>query len=467
MYTLLVTKGPDAGVSYPIKTGKVSVGRAPDMGLILTDPSVRPRHFLVTFEEGGWKAITYEPDASILIDRRWEHPVTKERGARIFVGDTQLLLFAGPVDLQTALSVSEGLDIDPETLRDDALTTVGNEAFQFRHDMKGKAARVNDRSKYRPSNPPPGGQPQQPQRPSQPQAPMNPQMPRGVMNTGGSQMHAVPIAATIEQGRRAPAPGMPGMPGQSPPPQRNAWGETPGAIPQNRALAKGQMISLTDTAIGAMPSSSRDLWVLYEKDGPFASELRILATRLEELKSTFGYKSFLITSVGDGEGKTVISSNLALVMSEDSERKIALVDANFRSPRAADLFNLDKSRGILSAISGERPLSECVARVLGRNLIVLNAGGEHNNPSAVLSDPRFKTLLNELSQAIDFMIIDTPSAVPFADVPLLTQHVDAVFMVVAADVTNRSKLDKALDTIGRNRVVGTIFVNAPDKKKKK
>jgi capsular exopolysaccharide synthesis family protein len=198
--------------------------------------------------------------------------------------------------------------------------------------------------------------------------------------------------------------------------------------------------------------------VLYEKDGRFAAELRILATRMEELKSTFGYKSVLITSVNDGDGKTVTAANLALVMSEDPERRIALVDANFRNPRAADLFQLDKSRGLLAAISGQRKLSECVARVLGRNLIVLHAG-ESKNPSLVLSDPRFKTLLAELSQAVDFMIIDAPSAVGHADVPLLAQHADAVFMVVAAHRTQRIKLDKALDTIGRSRVVGSIFVD--------
>jgi capsular exopolysaccharide synthesis family protein len=219
------------------------------------------------------------------------------------------------------------------------------------------------------------------------------------------------------------------------------------------------MISLTDTAVGALPSQSRDLWVLYDKDGAFAAELRILATRMEELKSTFGYKTFLLTSVDDGDGKSVSAANLALVMSEDPERKIALIDANFRTPRAAELFNLDKSRGLLSAISGQRPLSECVARVLGRNLVVLHAGGEHKNPSSILSDPRFKTLLQELSTAVDFMVIDAPSVLGHADVPLLAQHADAVFMVVRSHKTERAKLDKALDIVGRTRVVGSIFVD--------
>ena len=108
-----------------------------------------------------------------------------------------------------------------------------------------------------------------------------------------------------------------------------------------------------------------------------------------------------------------------------------------------------------------------VARVTARNLIVLPAGGLHNNPAQVLSDPKFKTLLSELSQAVDFMFVDAPSAVGSADVPLLAQHVDAVFMVVGANGTKAGQLDKAIETIGRSRVVGTVFINPACKKNKK
>jgi capsular exopolysaccharide synthesis family protein len=277
--------------------------------------------------------------------------------------------------------------------------------------------------------------------------------------SGKAGMMAIP--STIDAGRKVD------VQGEAPKSARATW-KSPSSDPANRAIAKaGQMISLTDTAISAMPSDSRDLTVLYHKDGAFASELRILATRMEDLRARLGYKSFLITSAGDGHGKTVIASNLALVMSEDSERKVALIDANFRNPRAADLFNLDKKRSLQAALAGDHPLASCVARVLGRNLIVMPAGSEHKNPASILSSPKFKTLIAELYQSVDFLIIDAPSAIPYADVPLLAQHVDSVFMVAAAWRTNRAKLDKALDTIGRQRVAGTVFLNRIKKDKKK
>lgn len=416
--------------------------------------------------DGGWQAVTYDDDATIIIDRRWEHPVTRERGARIFVGDSQLLLFAGnSVDIQTAKAVSEGLDMDAETLRDEALTTVGSESVEFRHDMKGKASRVVDdknRSRGRRSA-------RRSRDPGESATLADGSGTSGVLSGNAGMMR---LPATLEQGRQSKRHSHPSSPAGGTRSTRPTWDSAPNSAPpvvnhrNSKSLALAQSISLTDTSVAAMPSQSRDLWVLYEKDGPFASELRILATRLEDLKGTFGYKTFLFTSVNRGEGKTVVSNNLSLVMSEDTERKIALVDTNFRNPRAGTLFNLDNSRGLISAISGESTLSECVAKVVGRNLVVLNAGGEHRNPAQVLSDPRFKTLMSELSQTVDFLIVDAPSALPFADVPLLAQHVDAVFLVVGADVTKSGDLNKAIETIGRNRVVGTVFVDVTKKRKR-
>lgn len=466
MYTLLVTEGPDRGLRHQISGSSVSVGQADACDVVLTDRAVKPRHFSVLFEAGGWKAVTYQKDASIIIDRRWRHPQSGKAGARIFVGDSQLLLFPGLIDLKTALMGGEGLDFDADTLRDDAVNQVRDRAMRFRADMTGKAQPVNDRRGGGGRGGRGGG--------GRKPVPETMGQQKSQVFSGKAGMMRLP--ETIEQGRRSQAPR-----GQAPRSARASWNPPSGGgghgsgggsaggqpIPQNRALVKGQMISLTDTAISAMPSESKDLAVLHDKDGPFASELRILATRVDGLKNRLGYKSFLVSSAGDGHGKTVVASNLALVMSEDSERKVALVDANFRNPRAADLFNLDKSRGLLSALDGKFPLSQCVARVLGRNLVVLHAGGEHNNPASVLSSPKFKSLLAELNQAVDFMVIDAPSAVPYADVPLLTQHVDGVIMVAAAHRTDRNQLDKALDTVGRGRVVGSVFLNRNKRDKKK
>jgi capsular exopolysaccharide synthesis family protein len=457
LYTLLVTKGPDLGKSCEIRSGRISVGTADDMGLVLTDPAVRRRHFTVVFEEGGWKAITYEPDATILIDRRWQHPESKRRGARIFVGSTTILLYAGHVDLRTARLGAEGLDREPETLRDDALTQVGSLAVRFRHDMLGKAQPVVDRDEQGPRS-------KRDRRRAEPIEPeedtADSKVPEVMPGAEGSKLFSANAGMM-----RLPVPvGRGGNSWSDPEPPKSAratWSPPTGAgaLVQKGDRSITQTIKLTETAINAMPSKSRDLVVLYDRDGEFASSIRILATRIEDLRKRLGYKSFLVTSVGDGDGKTVLSNNLALAMSEDSDRKVALVDANFRSPRAGELFNLDLSRGLLAAFSGERPLSQCVARVLGRNLIVLHAGGEHKNPASVLSSPKFKTLLAELYQAVDFMIVDAPSAIPYADVPLIAQHVDAVLLLVASNRTSRGSLTKAMETIGPSRIVGNIFVD--------
>lgn len=246
-------------------------------------------------------------------------------------------------------------------------------------------------------------------------------------------------------------------------PSRSAWERGSGERslaprpPEPRAIIPGQTISVTDTAVQSMPSESRDLDVLHRRDGSFAQQLRILATRLEDLSHQNGSRSLVITSVNDGDGKTVVASNLALVMSEDSERRVALVDANFRSPRAATLFDLDPTRGLLAAMEGRYPMNQCVGRVMGRNLVVLHAGGPHSHPATILSSPSFKSLLGELQQQVDYLIVDAPSALPHADVPLISQCVDSVLLVTTPK-TRRGQLDKAMEVIGPNRIAGGVFV---------
>ena len=236
--------------------------------------------------------------------------------------------------------------------------------------------------------------------------------------------------------------------------------------PNHRALQKSTLISLTETAVSAMPSSSRDLWVLHDRDGSFATNVRILATRISKINETYGYKSFIFTSPGTEQGKTVSVVNLALAMSEDSDRKVALLDTNFRNPRVADLFNLDNSRGLLGAVTGHYSVSESVTRVTGRNLIVMTSGGEHANPGQLMSEPAFKNLISQLSQNVDYLFIDAPPALPHADVALLSQNTDAVVMVTAKGRTKAGMLNQAISAIGAQKIVGTVFVDIPGSKKR-
>ena len=237
-------------------------------------------------------------------------------------------------------------------------------------------------------------------------------------------------------------------------------------VQNNRALQKSTLISLTETAVSAMPSSSRDLWVLHDRDGSFATNVRILATRISKINETFGYKSFIFTSPSADQGKTVSAVNLALAMSEDSERRVALLDTNFRNPRIAELFNLDNSRGLLGAVTGQYSVSESVTRVTGRNLIVMTSGGAHANPGQLMSEPAFKNLISELSQNVDYLFIDAPPALPHADVALLSQNTDAVVMVAAKGRTKAGVLNRAISAVGANKIVGTVFVDIPSSKKR-
>jgi len=99
--TLAVLNGMDAGRVLRTGRSRIDVGKATDNDLILRDADVRPHHFAIVIDEDGWRAQTISEADQIVVDRRWIHPESKKRGALIYAGGTEILLFPGDLDDRT------------------------------------------------------------------------------------------------------------------------------------------------------------------------------------------------------------------------------------------------------------------------------------------------------------------------------------------------------------------------------
>ena len=106
--------------------------------------------------------------------------------------------------------------------------------------------------------------------------------------------------------------------------------------------------------------------------------------------------------------------------------------------------------------------TDVVRRVRGRNLWIAPAGAPESAPYELLSSPRLQAFLDEARREYDFVIVDTPPAVPLPDCRLLERCVDGFLIVVAAHKTQRALLGEALDQLDPSKVVGIVF-NADDR----
>ena len=169
---------------------------------------------------------------------------------------------------------------------------------------------------------------------------------------------------------------------------------------------------------------------------------------------------FLITSTVPGEGKSFISSNLALSFAAHGE-KVLLVDADLRLPNVAKSLQLDNENGILDYINSDQPLSDFIINDVYPNLDVLPSGGKSKHPTAALSDPRFKSLLLELRDNYDKIIIDTPPLAAVSDAMNVVPLVDSVLYVVRYNTVKKGLANACVRRLWESKtpVVGAIMNN--------
>lgn len=177
-------------------------------------------------------------------------------------------------------------------------------------------------------------------------------------------------------------------------------------------------------------SLSHELVAAYKPFSPVVEQLRALRSQLmlRWFDTEARRKALAIVSPGQGEGRSFIAANLAIVFSQLGERTL-LIDADLRKPRQHELFKLGNSAGLSGLLAG-RANTEAVVRVPSLvGLSVLPAGAIPPNPQELLGRPAFIELLQSTSQDFDVVIIDTPAADKFADAKTITVRAGAGLMV--------------------------------------
>ncbi|MCP5031070.1 MAG: polysaccharide biosynthesis tyrosine autokinase [Actinomycetia bacterium] len=221
-----------------------------------------------------------------------------------------------------------------------------------------------------------------------------------------------------------------------------------GAIPKSRG-PKGEslaQVSLSD------PMS------------PIADAYQKVRSALQFVALGNDARSILVTSPTEGNGKTTTAVNLALAFS-GVDRKVVLVDADFRRPRIHTVFGTNLVPGVSDALVHDIPIASiAVASTAAArsSLAALPAGTEPPNPATFLASPLFTRFLAEVEAQSDMMVFDSPPVLPVADATSLCPHSDGVVMVVEAGHTSGEELLDAIDVIDRagGIVLGVVLTKA-------
>jgi tyrosine-protein kinase Etk/Wzc len=190
-----------------------------------------------------------------------------------------------------------------------------------------------------------------------------------------------------------------------------------------------------------------------------ADSYRRLRTSVQYWKKDTPVKSILTVSGAPQEGKSLTSSNLAIVFAQ-TKKKVLLVDVDLRRPPIHELFGLDLEPGLTEVLFGEVDLSTAIRQTFLENLDILPCGAVPLNPTELIGSTTMKNLKTELDKIYDIVVYDSPPILLFTDSELLVAMVDAVVFVVKTDSTTFDSMEHAVDIIEGIRLnLAGIVVN--------
>ncbi|MBS1530398.1 MAG: polysaccharide biosynthesis tyrosine autokinase, partial [Bacteroidetes bacterium] len=185
--------------------------------------------------------------------------------------------------------------------------------------------------------------------------------------------------------------------------------------------------------------------VVHDK-GKFAiaEEFRTLRTKLHYLHGkTEKGRVTLITSSISSEGKSFISTNLAVAIAA-SGRKTVILEMDLRKPRVTEVFSMsDKLPGISNYLNGESGVTE--AGIIQKsptypNLDIIGSGDFYPNPSELLEQDRLATLIAHLREQYDDIVIDTPPVNIVTDAIIIAKQADLTLYAVRQGYTSKMLL---------------------------
>ena len=198
------------------------------------------------------------------------------------------------------------------------------------------------------------------------------------------------------------------------------------------------------------------LTVLNDRGGFAAELLRTLATRLKLIQKRHAIKKLLVTSAVPGEGKTVISANLAVTLALHLKR-VLLIDGDLRSANLSRWFGIAEEQWSEIWQGDGINRQRLLLKAQDLPLWVIPAGKPVEMPGKILQTSEFGDALSALEADFDWIVMDSPPLVPFGDATVLASLADATVLVTRRDVTPKAALRDALKVLDKSKIIATVF----------
>lgn len=218
----------------------------------------------------------------------------------------------------------------------------------------------------------------------------------------------------------------------------------------------------------------RELIAQTDPKSPISEIFRTLRTNIQFMTSSKKLQVIQVTSTFPGEGKSYVSSNLAVTFAQ-AGKKVIIIDADMRKGRLYNIFDVSPRPGLSNYLSGidadengELDLAGYIQQTGVENLLIMTAGNIPPNPSELLVSPQMNKLLEDLKEVCDIIIIDGTPCQLVTDSIILSRIVDTTVIVTAYKQTKKDTLGRIIKNIQNvgGKIAGVVINKMPITAKK-
>lgn len=197
-----------------------------------------------------------------------------------------------------------------------------------------------------------------------------------------------------------------------------------------------------------------------DQRSPLVEAFRTLRANIRFVGVEHPIQTLLVTSSAPEEGKSSISTNLAVAYAMNGKR-VLVIDADLRRPSLHQFYKCSNSCGLTHVLLGHRTISDSIQQTQVEGLSLMASGPLPPNPAELLGLSQMEEAMELVKADYDFIIIDTPPVLAVSDALLLAPKADGTLLVVASMATKRGAAKAALAALAasQSRVVGTVLNN--------
>lgn len=202
--------------------------------------------------------------------------------------------------------------------------------------------------------------------------------------------------------------------------------------------------------------------VAFNKNDPRCMNFDLLRTHVLQKMEENGWRTLAITSPTPEAGKTMVSINLAMSISQQTNKTAMLVDFDLRRPKVGTYLGVQMEKTLNDLLDGTAELPDVLLNPDMPRLVILPTKLPVKNSSETLSSKRISDLIAELRQRYKsrIVIFDLPPVLVTDDAIALLPQIDCVLMVVANGMSTKREIQDSLHLLPAANFIGTILNKA-------